>query len=209
MRKRRKSGETLQNIISAAQREFAAKGFDGARVDSIARRAKINKAMIYYHFKSKKILYRAVFERTISLKYEEFDRILEKEINAKEKIFLFVDELFDMFSKHPEFVRMVLRELAAGPAFLAFVVSEFFVPIAVRFSRIIRQGMKSREFREVDSFLAYYHLISMIAFYFFTGPLRDVLSKEVTGIQFAEKFEREVFKKHLLQVLFNGILMKN
>ena len=209
MQKRRNSGETLQKIINAAQREFAAKGFDGSRVDNIARGAKINKAMIYYHFKSKKELYRAVFERTISLKYEVFDRILERRIDAKKKISLFVDELFDIFSSHPEFLRIALRELAAGPALLASIISEFLVPVAVRFSQIVREGIKNREFREVDSFLAYYHLISMIAFYFFTGPLRDVLSKEVTEIQLAGKFEQEKFKRHLLQVLFNGILMKN
>ena len=40
--------------------EFAARGFDGAGVDRIARRARVNKAMIYYHFGSKLSLYRAV-----------------------------------------------------------------------------------------------------------------------------------------------------
>ena len=39
-------------ILAAAALEFAERGFAGARVDRIARRARVNKAMLYYHFKS-------------------------------------------------------------------------------------------------------------------------------------------------------------
>jgi TetR/AcrR family transcriptional regulator len=42
-----------ERILSAAQAIFAQKGFDGARVDEIARAAGVNKALIYYYFKSK------------------------------------------------------------------------------------------------------------------------------------------------------------
>lgn len=40
-------------ILDAARAEFSEKGFDGARVDEIARRAEVNKALIYYYFKGK------------------------------------------------------------------------------------------------------------------------------------------------------------
>ena len=42
-----------KRILDAARAEFSEKGFDGARVDSIAQRAEVNKALIYYYFKSK------------------------------------------------------------------------------------------------------------------------------------------------------------
>jgi AcrR family transcriptional regulator len=45
--------ESRQRILDAARSEFSEKGFDGARVDDIARRAEVNKALIYYYFKSK------------------------------------------------------------------------------------------------------------------------------------------------------------
>ena len=47
-------------ILAAAAVEFAARGYAGARVDRIARRARVNKAMLYYHFRSKQGLYRAL-----------------------------------------------------------------------------------------------------------------------------------------------------
>lgn len=47
-----------KRILEAARAEFSEKGFDGARVDSIAQRAEVNKALIYYYFKSKEELLR-------------------------------------------------------------------------------------------------------------------------------------------------------
>src|SRR4051812_37581810 len=49
-----------QRICAAAAAEFAARGYAGASVDRIARAARLNKAMIYYHFKSKAALYREI-----------------------------------------------------------------------------------------------------------------------------------------------------
>jgi len=45
--------DSRKRILDAAEVEFAAKGFDGARVDAIAARAGVNKALLYYYFKSK------------------------------------------------------------------------------------------------------------------------------------------------------------
>src|SRR6185436_6606728 len=53
-------------ILDAALREFAAKGFSGARVDVIARRARINKRMLYHYFGDKEGLFREVLRRKIS-----------------------------------------------------------------------------------------------------------------------------------------------
>jgi AcrR family transcriptional regulator len=57
---------TRARILSAALKEFAAKGFAGARVDAIARRAAINKRMLYHYFGDKEGLFRAVLRRKIS-----------------------------------------------------------------------------------------------------------------------------------------------
>jgi TetR/AcrR family transcriptional regulator len=53
-------------ILAAALKEFAAKGFAGARVDAIARRASINKRMLYHYFGDKEELFKAVLRRKIS-----------------------------------------------------------------------------------------------------------------------------------------------
>jgi TetR/AcrR family transcriptional regulator len=57
---------TRERILSTALKEFAAKGFAGARVDVIARRASINKRMLYHYFGDKEGLFKAVLRRKIS-----------------------------------------------------------------------------------------------------------------------------------------------
>jgi AcrR family transcriptional regulator len=57
---------TRERILSAALKEFAAKGFAGARVDAIARRAAINKRMLYHYFGNKEGLFREVLRRKIA-----------------------------------------------------------------------------------------------------------------------------------------------
>jgi TetR/AcrR family transcriptional regulator len=57
---------TRERILAAALKEFAAKGFAGARVDAIARRANINKRMLYHYFSDKEGLFKSVLRRKIS-----------------------------------------------------------------------------------------------------------------------------------------------
>ena len=59
---------TREQIMAAAQKEFAAHGFAGARTDAIARRARVNERMIFYCFDSKEALYRAVLTEKLCAK---------------------------------------------------------------------------------------------------------------------------------------------
>src|SRR5882762_2828183 len=55
-----------ERILKAAFKEFAAKGFAGARVDGIARSASINKRMLYHYFGNKEGLFREVLRRKMT-----------------------------------------------------------------------------------------------------------------------------------------------
>ena len=57
---------TRERILSAALKEFAANGFAGARVDAIARRAAVNKRMLYHYFGNKEQLFRRVLHHKIA-----------------------------------------------------------------------------------------------------------------------------------------------
>jgi AcrR family transcriptional regulator len=63
---KRNPGRTRERILSAALKEFAAKGFAGARVDVIARRANINKRMLYHYFGDKEKLFRSVLRQKVA-----------------------------------------------------------------------------------------------------------------------------------------------
>src|ERR1700723_3076643 len=68
MPQHRDLNRTRERIMAAAQKEFAAHGFAGARTDAIACRAHVNERMIFYCFESKEGLYRAVLQQKLSEK---------------------------------------------------------------------------------------------------------------------------------------------
>jgi len=61
----RDPARTRERILAAALEEFSAKGLAGARVDAIARRARINKRMLYHYFGDKQALYREILARKL------------------------------------------------------------------------------------------------------------------------------------------------
>jgi AcrR family transcriptional regulator len=66
----RNLNRTREKILAAALTEFSARGFAGARVDAIARRARVNKRMLYYCFGAKQDLYREILRRKIDERAE-------------------------------------------------------------------------------------------------------------------------------------------
>ncbi len=61
----RNPARTRARILAAALQEFSAKGLAGARVDAIARRARVNKRMLYHYFGGKETLFHAILRRKL------------------------------------------------------------------------------------------------------------------------------------------------
>jgi AcrR family transcriptional regulator len=80
-RRERNASETRRRILDAAEVEFAAKGFDGARLGSIARAADAQSALIHHYFEDKAGLYQAVLARALdALSAEGWDILAQ--VNA-------------------------------------------------------------------------------------------------------------------------------
>src|SRR2546426_3152445 len=92
---RGKPEESRSAILRAAAQEFAEHGIAGARTDTIAREAGVNKALLYYYFKDKETLYGAVLDDAFSgLKATVF-RVLDSDLPPREKILSYVGAYFD------------------------------------------------------------------------------------------------------------------
>lgn len=79
---------TGEKIIKAAQREFAQYGYEGARVDRIAQKAKINKAMIYYHYKSKENLYESLLSKVYTTVFPVLLKLYRRILDRKRSLSL-------------------------------------------------------------------------------------------------------------------------
>src|SRR5262245_16628965 len=107
-----------ERILAAAAVEFAARGYAGARVDRIAARARVNKAMLYYHFGSKRQLYRELLRSTFAQVAERLRIVASSEGAPADMVDATVEAIADMGRQKPFFPAIMLREIAEGGAHL-------------------------------------------------------------------------------------------
>ncbi|MFW5716915.1 MAG: TetR/AcrR family transcriptional regulator [Spirochaetota bacterium] len=106
------SEDTRERILQAATREFSDKGFDGARVEAIAKRAGVNKALIYYYFRSKqellKALYDGLWQAVLEKLSAAYDHAPPDE--ARERTHRFTHELLEFLLARRDLVRIIFME---------------------------------------------------------------------------------------------------
>jgi len=100
--RRRDADRTRRALLDAALAEFAANGFEGARVSEIAERAGVSKQLVSYYFGGKEGLYEAILQRW----YELEERIAEPGISLDELVWRYLE----VGHEHPELVRLFMRE---------------------------------------------------------------------------------------------------
>ncbi|MCS2149988.1 TetR/AcrR family transcriptional regulator [Scandinavium manionii] len=104
------SADKQIRILQAARAEFAEKGFDGARVDSIAARAHANKQLIYYYFTNKDVLFTRVLEDAYRDIRKHEAALLLDDFPADEAILKLVEFTWQYYLKNPEFIRLLNSE---------------------------------------------------------------------------------------------------
>src|SRR6516225_6660906 len=103
--------KTRAAILKAALQEFAHEGVAGARTDEIARRAGVNKALLYYYFKDKEGLYAAALEQVFSGLHQRVGAVLERtDLPPRDRLVLYVQTHFDYIASAPVYPRLVQRE---------------------------------------------------------------------------------------------------
>src|SRR5262245_32057351 len=102
-------GSSRERLLAAAALEFAARGFDGAKVDRITSRARVNKAMLYYHFDSKAALYRAILIDLFQSLGASLTDLLTVDGEPEERIGRFIRTVADALSARPHFPAIWMR----------------------------------------------------------------------------------------------------
>src|SRR5262245_458094 len=105
--------DTRDKLLEAATREFEERGFDGARVDRIARRARANKAMIYYHFGDKRALYQAVLLGLFGPVRESIQSLSSGPLPPRERLGAFYAGIIALFVDAPTLPSLMVREVLA------------------------------------------------------------------------------------------------
>src|SRR5690242_6259586 len=101
-------------IVRAAAAEFAAHGYAGANMDRIARAARLNKAMIYYHFAGKTALYREILNDMFGAVGARVAAVAASDASPADKIRGYVAAIAVEAEARPHFPPIWLREVAEG-----------------------------------------------------------------------------------------------
>lgn len=162
---------TARRIVATAEQIFAEQGLAGARMDEIARVAKVNKALLYYYFRSKEELFRFVLETLLSQLRAGADLRSAAQFSASHRLSAVIDNFFEFVQAHPNYPRLVQRVLMSRGPNLEWVVSQYYKPLHVRLVGLIEEGISAGEFRKVDVRNTALTVVSVMVFYFSAAPV--------------------------------------
>lgn len=167
--------ESRAAILQAAAREFAEHGVHGARTDTIAREARVNKALLYYYFQDKETLYGEVLDAAFSGLKDSVFQVLEGTAPPREKILKYVGAYFDFIASNQLYPRLMQREMMRAregeSQHIDKIIKNHIQPIFTRVSAVLREGIAREEFREVDPAQFVPSMVAMIVFYFSSAPV--------------------------------------
>lgn len=174
--------KTRAAILKSALEEFAHEGVAGARTDEIARRAGVNKALLYYYFKDKEGLYAAALEQVFAGLHDHVVPVLDDaSLPPKHKLLGYVAAHFDYIAGSPVYPRLVQREFmrSAGKALspvASRILERYGKPIYMKLAALIRQGVEQGDFRDVDPLQTLTSILGTIVFYFISLPAQQVVA---------------------------------
>jgi AcrR family transcriptional regulator len=161
-----------ERIVDAASAEFAALGFAGARVDAIAERAGINKAMLYYHVGDKRALYRAVLVRNIDRVSRHLEDALAGGGDARQRIERVIAAMSAAVRDNPDHPRIVLREVASGAVHLPDDVLARMLELVELVRRLLAEGVAAGALRRTEPLLTHLAIVGAVLFLSSVEPLR-------------------------------------
>jgi TetR/AcrR family transcriptional regulator len=163
---------TRERLWAAAAAEFAGYGFAGANVDRIAHAARVNKAMIYYHFGSKAALYRDILGDMFRAVSARVHAVAGTELPPEDKLRGFIEAIAFEAEARPHFPPIWFREIAEGGSHLDEGTLGDIRSIVDVLAGILRDGVAAGRFRPVNPLLVHGGIVAPLLLFFASERLR-------------------------------------
>jgi len=196
--------DSRQRVLGAATVEFALRGFEGTTVDRIAARARLNKAMIYYHFTSKRALYTRVLRDVFTAMGDRLSAIATSDAEPAVKMDRFVATFVLEGQTLSHVAPIMLREIAEGGRRLDEETYAVMIRVVRAMTEIVEEGRATGQFQAVDPLLLYLTTIWPIVVYLATAPIRSAVAR-VAHVD-VHRLDPERFIRHM-QMLNRRALM--
>jgi TetR/AcrR family transcriptional regulator len=171
----RRADRTRKNILHAAIREFSVHGLAGARTDAIAESAKVNKALLYYYFKSKSGLYAAALEEVSTAVVERALAVLDPSRSAGDRLLRTALNHFDRILTKRDFQSLMQHEMVrlrrGQSESVPLLAKQVFKPLLEKLREVVHEGIETGELCQVDWLQVVYSAMGANVFYFLTAPM--------------------------------------
>ncbi len=185
--------------------EFSERGYDAAGVDRIAARAHLNKAMLYYHFGSKRALYVEVLRDMFRAVGARVRTIADGPGTAPEKMDRWIETIVEEAGARPWFPPIMLRELASGAPHFDEDTFAMMNTVFAGVRDIIAQGQRDGDFRDADPLLTHLSILPSVLIFFVR---QRVLAHAKSTRGLGEPRHVAEFVRHT-QVSVRGMLRKD
>jgi AcrR family transcriptional regulator len=173
---RLKDSSTEDKILEAAKSEFLEFGLYGARMQSIANRAGMNKALLHYYFRNKEQLFDKVFESALERYFSNMDVLSEEQLDFKERVHRLADRFLDFLTEYPQMALFLIKEVSANQALFIEKVEKSQKGNTTLLKALMdanRKGLISVQ----DPMLFFVQLISLCTYPFVAKPLFSVIAE--------------------------------
>ncbi|MBC7393042.1 MULTISPECIES: TetR/AcrR family transcriptional regulator [unclassified Variovorax] len=201
----RDADRSQQAILDAAREEFALLGLAGARVDSIAERAGLNKRLIYYYFSSKDDLFLAVLESAYANIREAEKELHLLDLPPAEAVRRLMEFTWNYYLEHPEFITLLnsanlhqARHLEKSKR-----VREMNSPVIQTLGDILERGRKEGVFRGGVDPVHLYISIAGIAYFYLSN---NYTLSAIFGRDLMTRKARSERLSHMCDVILGYVL---
>jgi TetR/AcrR family transcriptional regulator len=207
MAKRRLARGSKEQVFRAAAVEFAERGFEAAGVDRIAAKARVNKAMIYYHFGSKLGVYTEVLRDMFRAVGERARALADGPGTPEEKMDAWILAIVEESSARPWFPPIMLRELAAGIPHLDTETLGLMQNVFAAVRDILAKGHEEGVFREADPLLTHLTIMPTILCFFVRETAIAKRQKGAPALLASPRTRDELIRH--MQFTVRGLLRKD
>lgn len=197
-----KDQNTEHSILMAAKNIFQRKGMDGARMQEIADEAGINKALLHYYYRSKQLLFEAVFKNAFSLLAPQLNKILNDESSLEDKIKNFTSSYITFISKHPYLPNFVIQEINRSPDFAKNLKENPSFPNLEAFKKQVNDDVKKGFIKPIKAEQLFINILSLSVFPFIGSPLIKTIGN-IDDDQYKQLIEER--KTHVAHFIINSI----
>lgn len=163
-------GTPENNILNAAKEIFQKKGMAAARMQEIADEAGINKSMLHYYYRSKQLLFEAVFKSAFSTISPQLNEIMNAENDLFDKIRNFTHNYITFIVKHPYLPNFIIQELNQNPEFVKKVFADK-MPNIEKFRNQIENDTKAGLIKPIKAEQLFINILALNIFPFVGAPL--------------------------------------